>query len=62
VTLPESKCSGAWTAPVSDVIVKVCLSMEKFRGHNGAVDDFRSFADLPETSPCQCQLMKCTVR
>lgn len=62
MTLPESKCSGAWTAPVSDVIVKVCLSMEKFRGHVGAVDDFRSLAGLPATSPCQCQLMKFTVR
>jgi hypothetical protein len=62
VTLPESKCSGAWTAPVSDVIVQVCLSMEKFRGHSGAVVDFRSLAGLPETSPCQCQLTKCTVR
>ena len=62
MTLPESKCSGAWMAPVSDVIVKVCLSMEKFRGHSGAVVDFRSLAGLPETSPCQCQLKKCTVR
>ena len=37
MTLPESKCSGAWTAPVPDVILKVCLSMEKFRGHIGAI-------------------------
>ena len=61
MTLPESKCGGAWTAPVCDVIVKVFLSMEKFRGQIGAVVDFRSLTGLPETSPCQCQLMTCTV-